>query len=515
MTSTEQPSTISNNISSNSSSSPSSNNNTDDASLELLFKKLDINNDHFIDKEELEKGIRELQLPSANVNGAFDQMDFNHDQRITFEEFSNYVRKRRSELRVIFSDLDKNGDGFLDMDEVSRGVSQVFQKSTDTNANYPLAPQVVKQLMKRIDANGDGVISFEEWCNLLTLVPDVNIASIVEYWRDASSLIRDDVDLIIMDKSIRENTNNFSYLNNTSKALIAGALSGAISKTVTAPLERLKILYQVQTRKPPSILVGFKEMYMESGIKGLFRGNGVNILKSAPEKAIKFAVFERVKKILSDMNGGHGSNWQTFIAGSASGVTCHTALYPLEVVKTRLSVAPADEYKGIMDAIKTIAQHEGYVVPFFRGLTPSILGTIWSSGFSLMSYEWIRATVFGNNPSVTGLMFCGSASSLLSQIIFYPLHVLNTRMITQGAHQLKVTTKTVQQDLHGQVKTAKVYNGMIDACVKIVQKEGYSAMFKGFIPSLIKGIPAHAVSFAVYEQTKRTLGFKEIKSKHH
>lgn len=120
-----------------------------------------------------------------------------------------------------------------------------------------------------------------------------------------------------------------------SKAVLAGGLAGAISKTVTAPMERLKVIYQVQTKKPPSMWMGLKEIYTEGGVKGLFRGNGVNIIKSAPEKAIKYAAFEQVKNLLTKMNGDQSSNVITFIAGSSSGVICHTALYPLEVVKTR------------------------------------------------------------------------------------------------------------------------------------------------------------------------------------
>src|SRR3989338_2424924 len=138
-------------------STTNTNNASDDQSLVLLFKKLDINGDLFIDQSELEKGIRELNLPNVNIDGAFDRMDYNHDHKISLDEFLVYVKKRRAELKIIFANLDKNGDGFLDVDEVSRGISEIYQKSSNASSNYPLAPQLAQQLMKRIDINHDGV----------------------------------------------------------------------------------------------------------------------------------------------------------------------------------------------------------------------------------------------------------------------------------------------------------------------------------------------------------------------
>ena len=200
-------------------------------------------------------------------------------------------------------------------------------------------------------------------------------------------------------------------------------------------------------------------------------------------------------------------------------MACHSLLFPLEVIKTRLSVAPTGEYSGMIDAMTKIAKHEGYIKPFFRGLTPNIVGTVWSSGFSLMSYEALKDLIFGKNPStppsVTGLMICGGASSLVGQVLFYPLHVVKTRLIMQGAHQLNISKLAIDSNLHGQVKTAKHYNGMVDAFVKIAQHEGPMALFKGFLPNLVKSVPAHGITFGVYEAAKRILGFEEHKKHKH
>ena len=60
---------------------------------------------------------------------------------------------------------------------------------------------------------------------------------------------------------------------------MAGGLAGAVSRTFTAPMDRLKVLLQVHGgRKQTSIPNTIKYMRNEGGIKGLWRGNGINVI---------------------------------------------------------------------------------------------------------------------------------------------------------------------------------------------------------------------------------------------
>lgn len=80
--------------------------------------------------------------------------------------------------------------------------------------------------------------------------------------------------------------------------LIAGGVAGATSRTATAPLDRLKVVLQVQTTRA-HIMPAIRDIWRDGGILRFFRGNGLNVLKVAPESAIKFYTYERLKKLIA------------------------------------------------------------------------------------------------------------------------------------------------------------------------------------------------------------------------
>jgi len=153
--------------------------------------------------------------------------------------------------------------------------------------------------------------------------------------------------------------------------LLAGGLAGAVSRTSTAPLDRLKVILQVQNTKQ-RISDCFTYMLKEGGWRSLWRGNGINVIKIAPESAIKFTAYEQVKKFIRNGENRPMTIFERFVAGACAGCISQTSIYPLEVLKTRLALRKTGQYAGMLDAAKKIYAKEG-LRSFYRGYIPNVI----------------------------------------------------------------------------------------------------------------------------------------------
>ena len=137
---------------------------------------------------------------------------------------------------------------------------------------------------------------------------------------------------------------------------IAGGIAGVGSRTFTSPLDVVKIIAQVGSKQHTGFIGTFKNIYRQEGMKGFWKGNGVACLRLFPYSAINFAAFNEMKKALTDPETGRMSNFNSLFAGAAAGVIATVAVYPLDMVKTRLTVQVDGQakYKGIIDAFRVI-----------------------------------------------------------------------------------------------------------------------------------------------------------------
>lgn len=138
---------------------------------------------------------------------------------------------------------------------------------------------------------------------------------------------------------------------NAYKYLAAGGIAGAVSRTCTAPLDRLKVYLITQTSPRPdgttcraapstSIVGAVRAIYAQGGFRAFFVGNGLNVIKIIPESAIKFYVFETAKTLLAQFTGVEDKNaipvGARFVAGGVAGLCSQFCIYPVETLKTRI-----------------------------------------------------------------------------------------------------------------------------------------------------------------------------------
>ncbi|MCO5547747.1 hypothetical protein L7F22_001198 [Adiantum nelumboides] len=309
----------------------------------------------------------------------------------------------------------------------------------------------------------------------------------------------------------------FKVGNASAKRLLSGAFAGAVSRTAVAPLETIRTHLMVGSGGR-TVHDVFNHIMQDEGWQGLFRGNGVNVIRVAPSKAIEalmLGVFENltciwllarvllmkdlmqlfaydtIKKALDKkVLGPFRLRVPTSsIAGAAAGVCSTICTYPLELLKTRLTIQRG-VYKNLMDAFVKICQEEG-PKELYRGLTPSLIGVVPYAATNYFAYDFLRKLYkkitkqeqVGNLPT----LLIGSAAGAFASASTFPLEVARKQMQV------------------GALSGRPAYNSLFHALSCILEQQGPAGLYRGLGASCIKLVPAAGISFMCYEACKRIL----------
>jgi len=299
-----------------------------------------------------------------------------------------------------------------------------------------------------------------------------------------------------------------------------------VAKTVTAPLSRLTILYQVhpmvttkENRPKFSMTIrgGLLKIIERGGILSLWRGNGTSCLHRFPFSAINFYCYEMVLDVLngpqrlSDEDEDDVSNTREvstlsrLVAGAVAGTTACVACYPLDLVRTRLTTQldGKETYRGITDAFAKIVQNEG-PVGLYSGIVPTLMVAVPNFSISWVVYGSLKEyaledELFYNlrkidtNTGEEKLGFlltlgCGAASGTMSTLLTFPFDTVRRRMQIQGQHF------SVDERLSA--------TQMIRSLLK---KDGIKGFYRGLTPEVMKVVPMVGTMFTVYEILKEKL----------
>nr|XP_057926201.1 calcium-binding mitochondrial carrier protein SCaMC-2-A [Doryrhamphus excisus] len=400
------------------------------------------------------------------------------DGQLDFEEFVHYLQDYEKDLKLVVKSLDKKHAGGVETREFVRSLQDI---------GVHISPRLAEKALHSMDKNGMMTISSKEWSRYPTPEETESIPEIILYWKH-STIFDVGENLMVPDDFTEEERQSGMWWRH----LVAGGGAGAVSRTCTAPLDRVKVMMQVYGSRSNSmcIMSGLTQMIKEGGVRSLWRGNGVNIIKIAPESALKFMAYEQIKRLIAG-DKATLSILERFAAGSLAGVIAQSAIYPMEVLKTRLALRTTGQYAGISDCAKQILRREG-LAAFYKGYLPNMLGIIPYAGIDLAVYETLKNRYLQqhgtSDPGVVVLLACGTVSSTCGQLTSYPLALVRTRMQAQAANG------------GGQQAT------MTGLFKQILQAEGPSGLYRGLAPNLLKVIPAVSISYVVYEHLKTHLG---------
>jgi len=266
-----------------------------------------------------------------------------------------------------------------------------------------------------------------------------------------------------------------------------GGVSAAVSKTVVAPIERVKLLLQVQDasksisaeNKYKGIGDCFTRVLNEQGFSSFWRGNLANVVRYFPTQALNFAFKDVYKKIFNPYNAKK-EPVKFFIgncaSGGAAGATSLCVVYPLDFARTRLAAdvgsGGAREFTGLVDCLKKVAGSDG-VTGLYRGFGISVIGIVAYRAAYFGCYDTGKAILFpdANKASVFAMWMFAQVVTVGAGVLSYPLDTVRRRLMMQSGR----TGADIQ------------YTGTMDCFKKIAAQEGPLAFFKGSLSNVIRG----------------------------
>ncbi|ESW23702.1 hypothetical protein PHAVU_004G069200 [Phaseolus vulgaris] len=447
-----------------------------EARIRELFGFFDEQGRGYLDHALIERGLAALGMPSESdyARDLLGAWDADKDGRVEYGEFKRYMEEKEVELYRIFQAIDVEHSGCISPEELWHALVRAGIQIDDVE---------LARFVERVDKDHNGVITFGEWRDFLLLYPHEATIENIYHYLERVCLV-DIGEQTVIPAGISKHIHASSYL-------IAGGVAGAASRTITAPLDRLKVVLQVQTTRA-HIMPAVKDIWKEGGFLGFFRGNGLNVLKVAPESAIRFYTYEMLKTFIVNAKGeGTKADVGTLgrlLAGGTAGAVAQTVIYPLDLVKTRIQTHACEGGKlpSLGTLSKDIWVKEGPRA-FYKGLIPSILGIIPYAGIDLAAYESLKDMskkyiLLDEDPGPLTQLGCGTVSGALGATCVYPLQVVRTRMQAQHA-----------------------YMGMSDVFRRTFRYEGLRGFYKGLFPNLLKVVPSASITYLVYENMKKGL----------
>ncbi|KAG4305782.1 hypothetical protein PORY_000692 [Pneumocystis oryctolagi] len=282
-------------------------------------------------------------------------------------------------------------------------------------------------------------------------------------------------------------------------SFLSGGIAGIVSRTVVSPLERIKIIFQIQDKNKhyQGIMSTLSKIWKEEGFKGYMRGNGVNCLRIFPYSAVQFASYSIYKELLIPSEKIELDTPRRLTAGALAGITSVVVTYPLDITRTRLSIQSASlsfkytnknrELPGVWKTIKHMYIIEGGFKALYKGIWPTVLGIAPYVGLNFAIYESMKKIVSQENgpPSAFGKLVSGAVSGAIAQTITYPADVLRRRF--QVSCMSGINYK---------------YVSIRDALKQILAQEGWKGFYQGLFPNLLKVVPSMGISWLSYEITK-------------
>jgi solute carrier family 25 (adenine nucleotide translocator) protein 4/5/6/31 len=271
--------------------------------------------------------------------------------------------------------------------------------------------------------------------------------------------------------------------------MLAGVAAG-VSKTVAAPIERVKLLVQNQAemikqgrldRPYTGVIDCTTRVLKTEGIVPFWRGNLANVLRYFPTQALNFAFKDTIKAMFATpKDASSGRKFATNIAsGGFAGTMSLLFVYSLDYARTRLAndskgKGGERQFNGLIDVYVKTLKSDG-IQGLYRGFTISAVGIFIYRGMYFGMFDTLRPIVVGDAGGNLGLSFLlGWGVTVTAGLMSYPIDTIRRRMMMTSGGGVK-------------------YKGSIDCGMQILKNEGFMSMMKGAGANILRGVAGAGV----------------------
>lgn len=271
---------------------------------------------------------------------------------------------------------------------------------------------------------------------------------------------------------------------------LSGAVAGISEILTMYPLDVVKTRIQLSTAPPTSpegyssMLDAFRKIVAKEGASRLYKGISAPILMEAPKRAVKFSANDSWGSFYRNLFGVEKvSQPLAILTGATAGATESFVVVPFELVKIRIQDQNSS-YKGPGDVVVKMVKNEG-ILSLYNGLEATLWRHIvWNAGYFGVIFQVrnFMPTAKTQGQKIRNDLIAGTIGGTTGTILNTPFDVVKSRI------QSTVRVPGV----------VPKYNWAFPALGTVMREEGFAALYKGFLPKVLRLGPGGGILLVVY-----------------
>jgi len=267
---------------------------------------------------------------------------------------------------------------------------------------------------------------------------------------------------------------------------VLSGCAAVISKTASAPIERVKLMIQNQDemikagrlqQRYKGPIDCFNRVVKEEGFRYLWRGNVANCIRYFPTQALNFMFKERIKQTfkINKTDTYMQQFGKNIFSGGSAGAMSLLFVYSLDYARTRLANdtkvsgkgGGERQFNGLIDVYRKTIKSDG-IGGLYRGFVISCVGIVVYRGFYFGLYDTVKPLIDPKGGFWVSLLI-GYGVTVTAGLASYPIDTIRRRMMMTSGQAVK-------------------YKGSIDCFIQIVRNEGFMSLMKGAGANILRGM---------------------------